>query len=98
MIRRVSRGHQPEKKIGPFHHGLGVDIWLNEIHTEAGLRFARSITIAPRRYRTAEGEWRDSSSYRPIDLNVILMAMEKARDYCRTTPLPGPVYGNGEWS
>jgi hypothetical protein len=98
MIRRVSRHEHPEKKFGPFHHGLGVAIWLNVIHTDQGVRYSRSITIDPRRYRNHEGEWRNASSYRPVDLNVIILALERARDYCRNTPLPGPAFNSESWS
>ena len=54
---------RPEKKIGPFHGGLGISIWLNEVETEQGPRYFRSVTLAPRRYRDATtGEWKDANS------------------------------------
>ena len=85
----------PEFKIGPFQGGIGVAVWLNEIEVEGGeLRMMRSITIAPRRYRDKQtGEWKDAGSYRPGDLTALILAMEKAREYCLTTPIPGE---NGE--
>lgn len=33
---------RPECKIGPFHNGLGVAVWLNEVETAAGPRYFRS--------------------------------------------------------
>lgn len=87
---------RPEKKIGPFHSGLGLAIWLNTVETERGPRFFRSITIAPRRYRDPKtGEWKDAQSYRPVDLATLTLALEAARQYIASTPLPGqPVEGD----
>jgi hypothetical protein len=83
-------------KVGPFHNGLGVAVWLNVVETEQGPRYFRSITIAPRRYRDPKtGEWKDASSYRPVDLSTLVLALEKAQAYIRQTPLPGqPVEGD----
>ena len=39
----------PEKKYGPFQGGCGLAIWLNEVKTENGPRFFRSLTLQPRR-------------------------------------------------
>ncbi len=81
---------RPELKIGPFQGGIGVAVWQNEIQTEAGIRLIRSITLAPRRYRDRQtGEWKDAVSYRPGDLTALILALEKTREYCLTTPLPG---------
>lgn len=80
----------PELKIGPFQGGIGVAVWQNEIQTEDGPKLIRSITLAPRRYRDREtGEWKDAVSYRPGDLTALILALEKAREHCLTTPLPG---------
>lgn len=80
----------PEKKWGPFAGGAGVAVWLNQFQTAAGVRFARSVTLAPRRFRDSKtGEWRDAGSYRPVDLPAILLALQAAHDYCASTPLPG---------
>ena len=86
---------RPEKKIGPFHNGLGIAIWLNTVETEQGTRFFRSVTIAPRRYRDPkDGQWKDATSYRPVDLQTLILALDAARQYCASTPLPGqPVEG-----
>jgi len=79
----------PEKKWGPFAGGAGVAVWLNEFETENGIRYARSITFAPRRFRDQKtAEWRDGA-YRPIDLPALLLAIQAAYDYCQSTPLPG---------
>jgi hypothetical protein len=80
----------PELKVGPFQGGIGVAVWLNEVQTETGPSQIRSITIAPRRYRDKQtGEWKDAKSFRPGDLTALILAMEKAREYCLTKPLPG---------
>lgn len=87
---------RPEKKIGPFHNGLGIAIWLNTVDSDKGPRFFRSITVAPRRYLDPKtGTWKDATSYRPVDLATLLLALQAAHDYIRTTPLPGqPVEGD----
>lgn len=54
----------------------------------------RSITVSPRRYRDTDGVWKDAASLRPIDLAVLILAMEEARRFIASTPLPGqPVEG-----
>lgn len=79
----------PEKKWGPFAGGAGVAVWLNEFETEHGTRFARTITLAPRRFRDPKtDEWRDSA-YRPVDLPALLLALQAAHAFCLSTPLPG---------
>ena len=80
----------PELKVGPFQGGIGVAVWLNEVQTETGPTQIRSITIAPRRYRDRQtGDWKDAKSFRPGDLTALILALEKAREYCLTKPLPG---------
>jgi hypothetical protein len=92
--KRATRApHPPELKIGPFQGGIGVAVWLNEIQTDQGPKTIRSITIAPRRYRDREtGEWKDAGSYRSTDLTALILALEKAREFCLTKPLPGGRY------
>lgn len=86
---------RPEKKIGPFHNGLGIAIWLNCVETDQGPRFFRSITLSSRRYLDEKtGKWEDASSYRPVDLATLELAIAAARQYIASTPLPGqPVQG-----
>lgn len=86
---------RPEKKIGPFHNGLGLAIWLNKVETELGTRWFRSITLAPRRYLDVKtGKWEDAKSYRPVDLATLELALAEARRFIAATPLPGqPVQG-----
>jgi hypothetical protein len=86
---------RPEKKFGPFHNGIGVAVWLNRIETDQGPRWFRSITLNSRRYRDAKtGEWKDASSFRPVDLATLSMALDAARLYIESVPLPGqPVEG-----
>src|ERR1700704_4186765 len=81
---------QPEAKFGPYAGGIGVAVWVNRIQTADGLRHTRSITLAPRRYRDPKtGEWKDSGSYRPSDIPILLVALQKAMEHVYTTPLPG---------
>lgn len=91
----VQAPRRPEKKIGPFHNGLGLAVWLNKVETELGPRYFRSITLAPRRYWDAKTEqWKDATSYRPVDLATLELAIAAARQYIASTPLPGqPVQG-----
>lgn len=70
---------RPEKKYGPFAGGCGVVIWLNEVETDTGTRFFRSVQIAPRRYRDKKtGEWEDSPSLRTTDLPALILALSVA--------------------
>lgn len=88
--KQSAEPRQPEMKWGPFHGGLGVAVWLNQAETAEGLRYFRSITIAPRRYKDAKtGEWKDSSSLRPADLPTLQLALKAAHDYIHSAPLPG---------
>lgn len=80
----------PEKRIGPFHAGVGVCVWLNTIQTDQGPRTVRSITINPRRYLDRETQqWKDSGSYNPSDLPSLIVALQKAQEFVLETPLPG---------
>lgn len=81
---------RPERKWGPFHGGVGVAVWLNEVETEEGKRFFRSVTIAPRRYLDEKtGKWEDASSLRTTDLPSLILALQAAHDYVHSTPMPG---------
>ena len=40
--RSASAPRRPEKKWGPFHGGVGITGWLNEVQTDAGPKFFRS--------------------------------------------------------
>ena len=40
--RAVTAPRYPERKWGPFHGGVGVAVWLNEVETAEGKRFFRS--------------------------------------------------------
>ena len=81
---------RPEKKYGPFHGGVGLAIWLNQVAGETGPRFFRSVTIAPRRYLDPKtGHWMDSSSFRATDMPALILALESAHAYMTNTPLPG---------
>lgn len=88
--RPAAAPRHPEKKYGPFHGGVGIAVWLNEVQTDSGPKFFRSIQIAPRRYRSRKtGEWEDSSSLRVTDIPSLVLGLEAAHHYCLTTPLPG---------
>ena len=81
---------RPEKKWGPFHGGVGLAVWLNEVDTPEGKRWYRSVTLNSRRYRDEKsGNWEDAKSFRPTDLSGLMLAMEAALAFCHSTPLPG---------
>ena len=81
---------RPEQKYGPFHGGVGIAIWLNEVQTESGPRFFRSLTIAPRRYIDPKtGKWEDANSFNVTDLPALILGLEAAHRFMTTTPLPG---------
>ena len=80
----------PEVKFGPYAGGIGVAVWVNTVENENGRQQRRSITIAPRRYRDPKsGEWKDSGSFRPSDIPILLVSLQKALEYVYTTPMPG---------
>lgn len=84
-----AKAHQPEKKIGPFHAGIGVAVWLNVSDTEDGPRPYRTVTISPRRYQDRQtGEWRDSGSFYVGDLPALIFALAKAQEFAFETPIP----------
>ena len=87
----------PEYKVGHFAGGVGVCVWINRIETEQGIRFARSITINPRRYMDRDSQqWKDAPSYNPGDLPSLIFALQKAQEYCFSTALPGMESENGD--
>jgi hypothetical protein len=82
--------NKPELVIGPFPGGVSVKVWINDIETAEGSRKVRSVTISPRRYRDKKtGDWKDSNSFRPIDLPALTLALQKAYEHCNTVALPG---------
>ena len=88
--RTSTAPRRPERKWGPFHGGVGVAVWLNEVESPHGKRWFRSITIAPRRYLDEKtGKWEDASSLRTTDLASLILALEAAQQYVLSTPLPG---------
>jgi hypothetical protein len=77
--RATTAPRHPEKKWGPFHGGVGVAAWLNEVQTDAGPKFFRILTIQPRRYRDKKtGVWKDAKSLRPTDIPALLLATDAA--------------------
>lgn len=81
---------RPEKKYGPFAGGVGVAVWLNSVEDAQGLRYFRSISINPRRYRDKEtGQWLDGGSFKLTDLPALILALEAAHTYSAKTTLPG---------
>ena len=88
--RATTAPRHPEKKWGPFAGGCGVAVWLNEVETDQGKSYFRTVTLAPRRYRDGKtGEWADSSGYRPQDVSALMLGLQAALDFIATTPLPG---------
>ena len=88
--RAATAPRHPERKWGPFHGGVGVAVWLNEVETAEGKRYFRSLTIAQRRYLDEKtGKWEDASSFRSTDIPSLLLALEAAHAYMMSAPLPG---------
>lgn len=54
--KRPAPPRRPEKKIGPFHNGLGIAIWLNSVETEAGPRCFRSYVAKLVMWRDPRGQ------------------------------------------
>ena len=80
----------PEVKFGPFRGGVGVAVWVNEVQTDTGPRFFRSVSIQPRRYRDRKtGEWKDSGSLRTTYLPALILGLKAAHEHCLSAPLPG---------
>ncbi len=74
--RSASAPRYPEKKWGPFHGGVSVAVWLNEVQTDAGPKFFRSVSVQPRRYRDKKtGIWKDAGSLRPTDLPALMLGL-----------------------
>ena len=77
----------PEKKFAVG--GIGIAIWLNTVETDDGPKSFRTVTIAPRRYQDKKtGEWKDSTSFHPNDLPVLIFCLQKSLEFIFTTPLP----------
>ncbi|HEX3152334.1 MAG TPA: hypothetical protein VHR66_29945 [Gemmataceae bacterium] len=80
----------PEQKYGPFHGGVGVAVWLNEVQTDNGPKYFRSVTIAPRRYRDPKtGDWKDAGSLRSSDLPALILGLQAAQQFISSASLPG---------
>lgn len=96
MPNSHAKKNPPEKKIAPVNSGIGVAIWLNETETDKGTRYFRTITIEPRRYfDRSSGTWKSSPSFGPADLPLLLYALEQARDFVFSEPLPGQDKSSG---
>ena len=81
--------NMPERKFGPYANGIGVAVWVNRIETDEGPRVTRSVSINPRRYKDRQtGEWKNAASYGVNDVHLLLIALEQARDYLLTQPIP----------
>jgi hypothetical protein len=51
-------------------------VWLNEVRTDAGPRYIRSVTVNMRRcFDKKTGEWKDASSLRPTDLPSLILGL-----------------------
>lgn len=88
--RSAAPPRRPERKYGPFHGGVGVAVWLNQVDTDDGPRFFRTATISPRRFRDEKsGEWKDASSLRSTDLAALILGLQAAHQFMLSTPLPG---------
>jgi hypothetical protein len=66
-----------------------ITVWAT-LDRLCGRPHNRSVTLAPRRYRDRKtGEWKDATSYRPVDLAIIILALQATLDFIQATPLPG---------
>lgn len=91
MSQSQPKKNPPEKKITPVPNGVSAVIWLNQVDSDNGPpRVFRSITIETRRYFDRKAnEWKSSPSISPTDLPILVYALEQARDYVFSEPLPG---------
>lgn len=88
--RATAPPRHPEKKYVPFHGGVSLAIWLNEVETDEGTRFYRTVTLQGRRFRDRKtGEWRDAKSFRATDLPAVMLSIDAALAFMQNTPLPG---------
>lgn len=88
--RATSTPRRPEMKYGPFHGGVGVAVWLNEVQTESGTRFFRTLSIQPRRFLDRKtGNWEDAGSFRSTDIPSLILALQAAHRHMLEAPLPG---------
>jgi hypothetical protein len=79
----------PEKQIGPFQAGIGVNIWLHEAETEHGTRIYRTVTLSPRRIVNLQtGEWEHANGYYLDDLPALIFALQKAQEFVFEKPIP----------
>ena len=84
-----SQKQKPEMSLGPYPGGLRVNVWLNWPKTSDSVKAIRSASISPPRYLDPkDGKWKDSTSYRPADLRMLITALQQALRYMDETPLP----------
>ena len=88
--RAASTPRRPEMKYGPFHGGVGIAVWVNEVKTESGTRYFRTLTIQGRRYLDKKtGNWEDAGSFRSTDIPSLVLALQAAHRHMLENPLPG---------
>ena len=72
---------RPERKYGPFAGGTAVVVWLNEVQTDNGVKYFRSVQLSPRRFLHREsGEWRDAQSLRVSDISAVVLGLDNAQE------------------
>lgn len=79
--------NRPEKKFAAAKGGISVAIWRNRVVTPRGERVTRSVTISPRRYKNAQGEWKDAPSLQPSELPVLAALLQQAWQFILTHPI-----------
>ena len=66
----------PVHKVGPFRGGWDICLWRNT--TQNGRPF-HSFSISPRRYKTESGEFADAKSWPIIDIETMILALQKMK-------------------
>jgi hypothetical protein len=54
--RSATTPRYPEKKWGPFHGGVGVAVWINEVQTDTGPKFFRTNVVLLVMWRRLNGK------------------------------------------
>jgi hypothetical protein len=78
---------RPVIKFGPYARGVGTAIWERIVQGHYGPMVQRSISINMPRYQDASGDWKTSGSLTLQDAMVLLIALQKAVDFCITAPV-----------
>lgn len=82
-----------EKTVGPIRGMIGATVWKGCVWTDAcGTKNVRLVSLAPRIYGDLKDSTYESQYYRVNDIPALIVALQKALEYCYAHPL----YGDGE--